>query len=167
MDIEAYAGRLATIHECCLESKPRKIEQKRFQIINDSMQIKSVKKTQFARLNDKRSYFHDGIVSLPSGHFSLNKVREEKEKHRTDLHAKILKKMFEFLTIESHGVHLCGRLSGRLRSIYTQPPLPYLLNSQVLLQIKGLKSTRKLIINRSWKYVNLRRTFLQKYTSCW
>ena len=51
MGTEAYAERLATIHVCCLESKPRKIEQKRFQIINDSMQMKSIKKTQFARLN--------------------------------------------------------------------------------------------------------------------
>ena len=43
--------------------------------------MKSVKKTQFARINDKRFYFHDGITSLPFEHFLLNKVREEKEKH--------------------------------------------------------------------------------------
>ena len=55
------------------------------------MQMKSVKKTQFAGLNDKRFYFHDGIVSLPFGNFLLNKVREEKEKNRSDLHAKIKK----------------------------------------------------------------------------
>ena len=56
------------------------------------MQMKSVKKTQLAGLNDKRFYFHDGIVSLPFGHFLLNKVKEEKEKHRVDLHIKIQKK---------------------------------------------------------------------------
>ena len=44
------------------------------------MQTKSVKKTQSAGLNDKRFYFHDGIVSLPFGNFLLNKVREEKKK---------------------------------------------------------------------------------------
>ena len=54
--------------------------------------MKSVKKTQFAGLNDKRFYFHDGIVSLPFGHFLLNKIREEKEKHRVELHIKIQKK---------------------------------------------------------------------------
>ena len=53
MDFEAYSERLAGLHEYCFESKPKKIEQKRFQIINDSMQMKSVKKTQFAGLNDK------------------------------------------------------------------------------------------------------------------
>ena len=43
--------------------------------------MRSVKKTQFAGLNDKHFYFHDGIVSLPLGQFLLNKVREETEKH--------------------------------------------------------------------------------------
>ena len=63
--------------------------QKRFQIINESMKMKSVNKTQFAGLNDKRYYFHDGIISLPFGHFLLEKVRKEKEKHRSKLHIKV------------------------------------------------------------------------------
>ena len=54
MDFEAYSERLATLHKYCFESKPKKIMEERFQIINDSMQMKSVKKTQFAGLNDKR-----------------------------------------------------------------------------------------------------------------
>ena len=82
MDFEACSERLATLHEYCFESKPRDIEQKKkIHIINDSMQVKSVTKTQFTGLNDKRFYFHDRIVSLSFGHFLLNKVREEKEKH--------------------------------------------------------------------------------------
>ena len=48
--------------------------------------------------------------------------------------------MYEFLALESCDVHLCERLRV-LRSIYAQPPLLYLLNSQVFLQIKSLKST--------------------------
>ena len=54
------------------------------------MQMKS------AGLNDKRFYFHDGIVSLQVGHFSSNKVREEKEKHRADLRTKIFLKKINF-----------------------------------------------------------------------
>ena len=84
MDSEAYSERPATLHEYCFESKKKKITQKIFQIINDSMQINSVTKTQFAGLND-----HDGIVSLPFAHFFKIKVREEKEKHQADLHAKV------------------------------------------------------------------------------
>ena len=45
------------------------------------MQMKSVKKIQFAWLSDKRFYFHDGIFSLPFGHFLVNKVTEAKKKH--------------------------------------------------------------------------------------
>ena len=45
------------------------------------MQMKSVKKTKSTGVNDKRLYFHDEIVSLPFGHFLLDKVREAKEKH--------------------------------------------------------------------------------------
>ena len=57
MDFEVYSERLATLYEYCFESKPNKIEQRRFQMINNSMLIKSVKMTQFAGLNDKRFYF--------------------------------------------------------------------------------------------------------------
>ena len=96
MDFESYLERLVTLHKYCFESKSKKIEQKRFQIISDLMQMKSVKRTQFSELNDRRFSFHDGIVSLPFGHFSRNKVRESKEKHRAGLHTKIGKEMYEF-----------------------------------------------------------------------
>ena len=46
----------------------KRLTKKKIQIINDSMQMKSVKKSQFAGSNDKRFYFHDGVVSLPFGH---------------------------------------------------------------------------------------------------
>ena len=43
------------------------------------MQMNSVKKAQFAGLNDKRFYFYNAIVSLPFEHVLLNKVRQEKK----------------------------------------------------------------------------------------
>ena len=143
MDFDACSERLATLHEYCFERKPKKIDQKRFQIMNDLMQMRSVKKTHFAGLNGKRFYFHDGIASLPFGHSCLNKVRKAKEKHRADLHTKIKKKMYGFLALENCSVHLCERLRV-LRSIYAQPPLLYLLNSKPLVQ-------ENYIINGSWK----------------
>ena len=146
MDFEAYSERLATLHEYCFDSKSKKVEQDRFQIISNSMQMKYVKKTQFAGLNDKSFYFLDGIVSLPFGHFLLKKVREEKEKHRADLHTKISKIMYEFLALEGH-VHLCDRLRV-LRSINAQPPLHYLLNSQVAAD-KKLKINKR--VDHKWK----------------
>ena len=44
MDFEAYSVRICSLHEFCQQNKSKKIEQKRFQIINDSMQMRSVKK---------------------------------------------------------------------------------------------------------------------------
>ena len=83
MGFEAYSERPATLHGYHFESKAKKIEQKRFQIVNTSMQMKSDKKIQFA----------DGIASLPFGHFLLSKAREVKETHREELHTKIQNKM--------------------------------------------------------------------------
>ena len=83
MNFEAYSERLATLHKYYFPKKNLKIEQKRFQIVNESMKMKPVRKTQFAGLNDKRYYLHDGIVSLPFGNFLLENVRKEKEKYRT------------------------------------------------------------------------------------
>ena len=38
-----------------------------------------IRKTKFSQLNDKRIYFPNGIVSLPSGHLSLKEVDEHKK----------------------------------------------------------------------------------------
>ena len=70
---------------------PQKIQQRRFQIINDSMQMKGVSKVQFGKLNDKRFYFSNGITSLPYGHPSLENVRKKKQKNRL-IHKKIQEK---------------------------------------------------------------------------
>ena len=109
--------------------------------------MKSVKKTQFAWLNDKRFYFHGGIVSLPSGHALLKILRKEKEKYRYNIPNKIHKKR---LSGESKAVRKCERLRI-LRSIYLQAPLLYLLDSEDLMKIRDFKSTREQILNGSWK----------------
>ena len=46
------------------------------------MQMKSVSKVQFGRLNDKRFYFSNGIISLPFVHPSLENLRKEKQKNK-------------------------------------------------------------------------------------
>ena len=109
--------------------------------------MKSVKKTQFAWLNDKHFYFHGGIVSLPFGHALLKILRKEKEKYRYNIHNKIHKKK---LSGESKAVRKCERLRI-LRSIYLQAPLLYLLDSEDLMKIRDFKSTREQILNSSWK----------------
>ena len=56
MDLDSYSEWLADVNEFLKEflKKPIKIEQKRFQIVNESMEMKSVSKVQFEQLKDKR-----------------------------------------------------------------------------------------------------------------
>ena len=74
------------------QKKIWKVEQKRFQILNESVKIKSVRKTQFGGLNNKRYYLHDGIVSLPFEYFLLENVRKEKLEYCTKLHTEVKKR---------------------------------------------------------------------------
>ena len=90
MDFDSYSNRLSDLTEYCgnFITKPnpvREIEEKRFQVINESMQMKSISKVQFGQLNDKHFYFSNGILSLPYGHPVLGKVKKQKDKYR-DIH---------------------------------------------------------------------------------
>ena len=84
MDFDFYSERLADLNEFSKKffKKSKKIEQKRFQIINESMQMKSVIKVQFGQLNHKRFYFSNGFISLPFGHPYLEELRKERDKYR-------------------------------------------------------------------------------------
>ena len=83
MDFDSYSERLADLTGFSKQflRKPKKIEQKRFQIINPSMQMKSVSKVQFGQLNDKRSYSSNGLITLPVGYPYLEDLRKEKHKY--------------------------------------------------------------------------------------
>ena len=133
MDFEAYSSRLLSLHEFCGQGS-KKIQQKRFQVLNNKMQMISVNKTQFAGLNDKRFYFYDGIVSLTFGHYLLEDSRKLKEKFKSSIITEISKQKYEFLRVEAVAVTKCERLRI-LRSIFSQPPLHYLLDSVNL--VKG------------------------------
>ena len=137
MDFDSYSERLADLSEFSKEyfKKQKKIKQKRVQIINDSMQMKSVSKVQFGRLNDKRSYFSNGITSLPYGYSSLENLRSEKQKHRS-IHKKIQEKKYKFLKEESKAVENNPRLHV-LKQIFNQSPMFYILNSTIISIIKG------------------------------
>ena len=84
MDFDSCSSRLADLTEFSKEyfEKP-KIEQKSFQIINESMQMKSASKVQFGQLNDKIFYFSNDLISLPFGHPYLEDLRKEKHKYRS------------------------------------------------------------------------------------
>ena len=105
MDFDSYSSHLSDLTEYYTEfsTKPNpvnRIDQKRFQRVNESMQMKTVSKVQFGQLNYKRFYFSNGIKCLPYGHPSLEKARKQKNKHR-NIHKVIQTKKDEFLKEEN------------------------------------------------------------------
>ena len=60
MDFDSYSACLSDLTDYYgefVKPAPKKIEQKRLQVISESMQMKSVCKVQFGQLNDKRFDF--------------------------------------------------------------------------------------------------------------
>ena len=84
MDFDSYSSRLSDLTEYYTEflTKPNpvnQIEKKRFQIVDESMQMKTVSKAQFGQLNEKSFYFSNDITSLPYRHPTLEKARKQKK----------------------------------------------------------------------------------------
>ena len=105
MDFDSYSSRLSDLTEYfdnfIIKPNPvKRIEQKRIQIKDESMQMTTIHKVQFEQLNNKRFYFSNGITSLPFGHLHLEKVREQKNKFR-NIHKIIQDKKHEFLEEEA------------------------------------------------------------------
>ena len=125
MDFDSYFIRSSDLTEYSNEflvkpNKVEQIEQKRFQVINESMQMKSVSKVQFGQLNDKRFYFSNGIISLPYGHPYLEKLRKEKHKYR-DIHKVMQRKKDDFLKKGSKVIENIPRLNI-LKQVFSQIP---------------------------------------------
>ena len=154
MDFDSYSNGLSDLTEysnkfLTTPNKVEQMEQKRFQVINESMQMKSVSKVQFGQLNDKRFYFSNGIISLPYGHPYLEKLRKEKHKYR-DIHKVIQRKKDDFLKEESKVIENIPRLNI-LKQIFGQIPILYELNSNTKFILSGWKTTKELIKNGSSK----------------
>ena len=152
MSFESYAMIINMLRESDDQTEEKKIVQKRLQVKNTNMTMTSVNKVQFARLNDKRYYFSDGIVSLPFGHPGLNKVREYKKPlPKIHIHTVIQKEKDEILKGENAVVNNNERLRI-LRSILSQPITYYNLktNKRVFANNFDYPTTRDYILNSKW-----------------
>ena len=100
MDIDSGSSRFTDLTEYYDQfCRPffKKIQQKRFQIINESMQMNTITKVQFGTLNDKSFYFCDGIVLLPYGHPILENLKKKKLEYR-NIHSVIQTKKRKIFT---------------------------------------------------------------------
>ena len=154
MDFDFYSNRLSELTEYSNEflynpNKVEQIEQKRFEVKNESMQMRSVSKVQIGQLNDKRFYFSNGTISLPYVHPYLQKLRKEKHKYQ-DIHKAIQTKKDGFLKKESKVLESISRLNI-LKQIFIQMPILFELDSNTKFISSGWKTTKELIKNGSWK----------------
>ena len=154
MNFDSYSNRLSDLTEYCneLPNNPntvQQIEQKRFQVINESMQMKSISKVQFGQLNDKNFYFSNGTVSLTYGHPYLENLRKHKDKYRS-IHKVIQSKKDKCLKVENEVIEKIPRLNI-LKQIFGQVPILYELNSDAKYISSGWKTTKEFNKNGSWK----------------
>ena len=81
MDFENYARRYLLVNDCAFFFQKSPLDMKqtaRLTVIDGEMQQKTVTKTKFLQLNDKRFYFSYGITSLPLSNPNLKNVNEYK-----------------------------------------------------------------------------------------
>ena len=152
MMFENYANRIKRLRYDLNMSQPiENIKQKRFQIRNTDMKMTTINKVKFARLNDKRYYFSDGIVSLRFGHISLEKVRQYK-KQLTKIHEQIDNEKNKILQLENEAIIKNERLKI-LRSIFSQPLVYFDLYSHEPTEVKRafkFATTKDYILNSHW-----------------
>ena len=154
MDFGAYCSKLCNITDYFdayyknQKQKAKKLKQKRFQVINDSMQMTTVDKIQFGQLNDKRFYFPNGIVSLPFGHFLFNDMRKIQHQNR-QIQLQIQEKKWEFIKQENEIINKNERLSLFYQIINGVPSM-YTLGSTIP-TILHVLSTKEYIEKQYWK----------------
>ena len=152
MMFENYANRIKRLrYDLNISPSVERIKQKRFEVRNTNMKMTTVNKVKFARLNDKRYYFSDGIVSLPFGHILLEKTRQYK-KQLTKIHQQIDNEKDAILKLENEAVMQNERLRI-LRCIFSQPLVYFDLHSHQLTEVKRAfkyATTKDYILNSHW-----------------
>ena len=152
MNFENYAKQIKRLRtDLDISFLPEFVTQKRFEIQNTEMKMKAIQKVKFARLNDKRYYFSDGIVSLPFGHMLLEKTRQYK-KQLDKIHLSIEKEKDAILKLENEAVMQNERLRI-LRCILTQPLVYFDLRTHELTKVESAfkyATTRDYVLNSHW-----------------
>ena len=154
MDFESYVSRLSDLTDyfdnfIAKINPVQRIEQKRFQVKNESMQMQSIQKVQFGQLNDKRFYFSNGLTSLAFGHPHLESCRRQKNKYR-NIHQVIQSKKHHFLEKEAEVENKTERLNI-LNQIFHQRPLIYELKSTKNYKYNEIHNTINIIKAGFWK----------------
>ena len=81
MEFSKYANRIKSlVNFDTFEKPPAEYKEiSRFTVKQGEMVKTNVTKTKFSKLNEKRFYFPDGVLSLLYGHVALKKIDEFKK----------------------------------------------------------------------------------------
>ena len=152
MDFNSYCSKLCDIidyFETFYKKKnTKKIMQKRFQVVNDTMRMKTVEKIQFGQLNDKRFYFPNGILSLPYGHFQMEEIRKRRSKEKA-IHKVVKDKKLEYIKEENEIINKNKRLSVFYQIMSGYPTICTISEPEIREKIPY--STKEYIEKQYWK----------------
>ena len=82
---------------------------------------KTVRKTKFSQLNDKRFYFPDGIVSLPYGHQNLKEIDNFKKEKGQKIEKYFWEEKEKLLEMEKKALKNTPRLYLYHQILMSQP----------------------------------------------
>ena len=152
MDFDSYCSKLCDIidyFETFYKKKnTKKIKQKRFQVVNDTMRMKTVEKIQFGQLNDKRFYFPNGLLSLPYGHFQMEEIRKHRPKEKA-IHKVVKNKKLEYIKEENEIINKNKRLSVYYQIMSGYPTICTISEPEIREKIPC--STKEYIEKQYWK----------------
>ena len=151
MDFNSYCSKLCDIidyFETFHKKNTKKIKQKRFQVVNDTMRMKTVEKIQFGQLNDKRFYFPNGLLSLPYGHFQMEKIRKHRSKEKA-IHKVVKDKKLEYIKEENEIINKNKRLSVFYQIMSGFPTICTISEPEIREKIPY--STKEYIEKQYWK----------------
>ena len=78
MNVDSFARRILSLndHKSMRNREPQKKVQQRLHVKNEKINMATMRKSSFAKINEKRFHFFKCGVSLPFGHPYLSEIRE-------------------------------------------------------------------------------------------
>ena len=137
MNYENYAERIKPLYDFESFSRPKTERKKvvRFTVKKGDMTTTQVEKAKFSKINDKRFYFPDAVVSLPFGHCALKELEKYKKKKGQKIENYFLKKREKLLDLERQALTNCPRIEllnrillQNFKVVHKNDPTTYLYN---------------------------------------
>ena len=153
MEFKNYAKMINSVKdiETFGQNLPKRQKQNRFAIKQNEMVLEEIEKSKFVKINDKRYYLSNGIVSLPFSHPLLHKINVFKKEKKNKKLSSIYKRKNKLLQMEKFTIEKNDRIS-LYRSILQQKPTFFQLGSlkrgaENNQDINFVQTTRSFILN--------------------